>query len=435
MTNTTLPNSFDAQSNGRGSSIPFVDEFMPRDPTTQDINYPIQKKWLNTATNAFWELKSFNSSQGVTTANWVLLSNQAAVTETLTGNDGIVVPPTGNNINVLGDVTNILTTGNAGTSTLTIHLNGNVATEYVENVGTAVPAAGILNVLGTGGITTTGSGNTITIENDGTLATTYVEDSGSATPSGGILNVIGGIGTSTSGSGNTITINATGTNFSTKNQVFTTSGTYTPTTGMKYCQVICIGAGGGGGGSTNTGASQIGMAFGGGGGEYAVGAFSASTIGASQAVTIGTGGSGGGGGANGTAGGNSSLGILISSVGGDGGTTTTPTAFIAGYGANGGTGGTGGDYRTPGNRAPEGWGWYISNTNFLVLSGKGADSQLGDGGGGGAAGPVTVAGAPGIAASGYGAGGGAGGTGYSVTGQPGANGAPGIVIIQEYIVL
>jgi len=137
---------------------------MPRDPLTSDIQYPIQKKWLNTVTGAFWELQNFLSFNGITTAHWVLIGNHSAVTETLTGNDGIAVPPTANNINVLGDVTNITTTGNAGTSTLTIHLNGNVATSYVEDIGTAIPSGGILNVLGANGVTTTGAGNTITIE-------------------------------------------------------------------------------------------------------------------------------------------------------------------------------------------------------------------------------------------------------------------------------
>lgn len=51
------------------------------------------------------------------------------VTETLTGNDGVAVPPSGNNINVIGtgaassglsSAGNIYITGNAGTSTLTI---------------------------------------------------------------------------------------------------------------------------------------------------------------------------------------------------------------------------------------------------------------------------------------------------------------------------
>lgn len=162
--NTTLANNFDAQSNARGSSIPFVDVFMPRDPTVYDINYQIQKKWLNTSIGSLWELQNFTTSEGVTLANWVLIANHVAVTETLTGNDGIVVPPTNNNINVVGDVTNILTTGNAGTSTLTINLNGNVATTYVANTGSATPSGHSLNVLGTNGLTTVGSGNTITIE-------------------------------------------------------------------------------------------------------------------------------------------------------------------------------------------------------------------------------------------------------------------------------
>jgi len=215
INNTTIANSIDVAANARASSIPFVDQFEPRDPTTSDIQYPIQKKWLNTATGAFWELQNFMSFNGITTANWVLIGHHAAVTETLTGNDGIVVPPTGNNINVVGDVTNILTTGNAGTSTLTIHLNGNVATSYVEDVGTAVPAGGILNVLGSTGITTTGSGNTITIETNGTIATSYPTDSGTAIPSAGVLNVFGDGKVTTSGSGNTIDLHLSASFYST----------------------------------------------------------------------------------------------------------------------------------------------------------------------------------------------------------------------------
>src|SRR5580698_8839087 len=40
---------------------------------------------------------------------------------------------------------------------------GGGSTTFVENVGSAAPAAGIINVLGGPGISTSGSGNTITI--------------------------------------------------------------------------------------------------------------------------------------------------------------------------------------------------------------------------------------------------------------------------------
>lgn len=163
INNATIATNLYPVANGTVSSNPFVDEFKSVDPTIYDIQYPIQKKWLNTTDGGYWELQNFTTSQGVVFANWVLIGRHATVTETLTGNDGIAVPPTNNNINVLGDVTNILTSGNIATSTLTISLNGNIANQYVEDIGTAIPALGILNVLGGPGITTNGAGNTITI--------------------------------------------------------------------------------------------------------------------------------------------------------------------------------------------------------------------------------------------------------------------------------
>lgn len=44
-------------------------------------------------------------------------------------------------------------------------------------------------------------------------ATSFVEDTGSATPAAGVLNVLGGVGCSTSGSGNTVTIDVDTTGF------------------------------------------------------------------------------------------------------------------------------------------------------------------------------------------------------------------------------
>lgn len=47
-------------------------------------------------------------------------------------------------------------------------LPSDVPTEFITNSGTAVPSLNVLEILGTGGITTTGSGNVITIGISGT---------------------------------------------------------------------------------------------------------------------------------------------------------------------------------------------------------------------------------------------------------------------------
>lgn len=94
---------------------------------------------------------------------------------TLTGNSGGAVGPTGGNINVIGSGF-IDVTGNPGTSTLTITVTGSIATQYDEDVGSAIPVAGILNVIGGAtspivipNINTTGSGNTIEVALNNTI--------------------------------------------------------------------------------------------------------------------------------------------------------------------------------------------------------------------------------------------------------------------------
>jgi len=87
----------------------------------------------------------------------------SGTTESLTGNTGLAVFPLLGNINVVGDGVTITIAGDPATHTLTATAGGTVATSFVENTGTAIPSAGVLNVVGIGGCTTDGSGNTITI--------------------------------------------------------------------------------------------------------------------------------------------------------------------------------------------------------------------------------------------------------------------------------
>lgn len=128
------------------------------------------------------------------------------VVQTLSGNDMIPVGPDGvNNINIVGtgDVT---VTGNPGTNTLDISLSGALASEYDANTGTAIPALGILNIVGSGGVTTTGAGNTITINAAAPVALTFTEDVGTATESAGNINILGSHGINTAGATDIVTI-------------------------------------------------------------------------------------------------------------------------------------------------------------------------------------------------------------------------------------
>lgn len=199
-------------------------------------------------------------------------------------------------------------------------------------------------------------------------------------------------------------------------QVFTGNGTYTPTTGMKYCEVIVSGAGGGGGGVINS----IGQECGGGGGAggTSIKVFSAATIGASQTITIGTGGAGGTtSGTNGSTGGNTTFGALLTGNGGNGG-----------HGNNGGTsqGGAGGaassgDINISGGGGGAG---YASDSSSKTIGGIGGASYWG---GGGLGYNTNVAGDNGQA---YGSGGsGAAGGTLSVAG---GTGKAGVIYIREY---
>lgn len=206
-----------------------------------------------------------------------------------------------------------------------------------------------------------------------------------------------------------------------KAQVFTGSGTYTPSTGMLYCIAEVIGGGGGGGGAAGA-SSQSAAAGGGGGGGYARKTFAAATIGASQAVTIGAAANGGSAGANnGTNGNASSLGSLLSASGGAAGGGATSSAAYAG--TSGGAGGVGssGDINIVGAAGGNGISFGAAAAG---IGGSGGGSNLG---GGVPGGTVTGAGSTG---SNYGVGGSGGAAGASSV--AGGNGAAGIVVVTEF---
>jgi hypothetical protein len=216
-------------------------------------------------------------------------------------------------------------------------------------------------------------------------------------------------------------------------QTITTTGTYTPTSGMIYCIIEVVGGGGGGGGAATTSAAGNGSgASGGGGGAggYSRGKFTATDIGASKAVTIGAAGTGGTAGANaGVAGGTTSVGAtLIQSTGGTGGDGGSAGVTNASYGGAGGVG-TLGEFNITGNFGGTGWTDNITGSN-LVLAGMGGSAYFG---GGNYQDWLNNTGqTAGIAAISYGNGGSGGIALKGGTQVAGGDGAPGVVVITEY---
>ena len=216
-------------------------------------------------------------------------------------------------------------------------------------------------------------------------------------------------------------------------QTFTSgSGIYTPTPLMKYCVIQCIGGGGGGGYAPATSSTQISMGGSGGGGGYNIGVFSADTIGASQAYSVGSQGAAGTSGTpTGGTGGTTSVGSTLidatGGVGGSAGSATVTTDINIVNGSGGGATTTGGYFNVNGSYGNVGLfstGSGYTGTGGNSFYGYGAPShQLSYSSG------LSQAGA---APTGYG--GGAGG-GYSSDSSAanGGTGGGGVIIITEYI--
>jgi hypothetical protein len=215
-------------------------------------------------------------------------------------------------------------------------------------------------------------------------------------------------------------------------QVFAATGTYTPTTGMKYCIVEICGGGGGGGGAGGNLANSQSVGGGGAAGGYAKSFYPASTIGANKAVTIGAFGAGGTNtGGNGGAGTASTFGALMTANGGPGGNgLTAQTGFYVVGGGLGGTASGGNIYSTTGSNGRPGISMFLTiGASFSIMGGDGGANTLGVGGVGASG---TGAGNVG---KGYGCGGGGGAVAMGATpvaGRAGGNGQPGYCIIFEY---
>lgn len=214
-----------------------------------------------------------------------------------------------------------------------------------------------------------------------------------------------------------------------KSQSFNASGTYTPSAGLQYAIMECVGGGGAGGGS----AGQLTYMFnggGGGGGGYAKAIASAATIGASQTISIGNGGTGANG-ASGNNGGPTSIGSLCVAGGGNGGIVSSISSV--GNGGAGGVGTTGNVLMASGSGGGAG-PWVLQNAGVLYTQGPPGTGGSSIWGGGGIQGATAdgsvVNGSTGLS---YGGGGsGSQNNNYAAVNGTGGVGAGGYVVITEF---
>lgn len=237
-----------AQSVGSASDSFLLTYFAAVNPTPQNTQFPVQKRWINTLTSTEFILSGFTSSGGYVLANWVQLTAGVINIETLTGNSGGSIAPTGANINIRGDATTINIVGNPGTSTLTANvilpikahevLLGQVSSisgvdpasvsagvPFISQGSGADPIFGTALVVGGGtgstsfningavfsGTTTTGALQSSTLTNGQVLI------GGTTTPASATLTAGSGIGISNGN--NSITISATSSGYSWVNVV------------------------------------------------------------------------------------------------------------------------------------------------------------------------------------------------------------------------
>lgn len=417
--------------------------------------------------------------------SWQAVSASGAVT-TITGNSGGAESPSSGNFNVLG-TGSITVVGTANTETIQVTGLTNHAvlvgagTSTITKVGPTATAGQIFQSAGSSAdpvfstatypATATGTGTILRADGTNWVATTATYPatttlnqllySSSANVVGGVTAAIDGVLISShatgipswlaNGTANYVLTAQSGappiwapalSQFTVTVQSFTSNGTYTPTAGMKYCRVECVGGGGGGGGAAGSGAAAAtGTAgSGGAGGQYSVGFFSAATIGASQAVTVGAAGTAGSNvGGNGGNGGITSLGALISADSGLGGTGSiilTANIIPGGQSQGTGTGGYLNSIGSPGSPSIV----ILNAVSIAAIGGTGGSTYFG---GTQTSVAINMAGTgvgsatAGNQGSARGSGGGGGvsvsGTGGAGGGATGGIGIAGVVIVTEFI--
>ncbi len=167
------------------------------------LTIQVQKSQAIASTNATnVGLAAFNSTYFTVDANGFVSLNGSGVGETITGNTGGALSPTAGNWNILGTstaagTTPVQTSGSVSTLTVQVQKSQAIASTNATNVGLAAFNSSFFTVDSNGfvSLSGTGSGQTITGNTGGALS-----------PTAGNWNILGAGGLTTSGSVSTLTI-------------------------------------------------------------------------------------------------------------------------------------------------------------------------------------------------------------------------------------
>ncbi len=178
-----------------GVTAPTPPDFvrLPKAPTTFDTNFNIGTIWLDTEAQIFYLLVSLDANVAI----WDPFAGGAGGIDTLEGDTGGQVPPTGGNVNIVGSG-DISVAGDPGSSTLVISDSGgggDIDTLTGNTGGAVSPTAGNIDVVGVGDITVTGNPgtSTLTISDSGASdVNTLTGNSGGAVgPTAGNIDFVG----------------------------------------------------------------------------------------------------------------------------------------------------------------------------------------------------------------------------------------------------
>lgn len=131
--NSTQANSFFSTQGYNANTSNFVMVFETRDPTSDDVNYPIQKLWVNTAVGKTFVLVGFDTSLGYVQANWLNVTVASNDLSTLTGDDNIAVDAVNSNINIVSSTQGAIQFANGGAGVLEATVRADNKTIFVNS--------------------------------------------------------------------------------------------------------------------------------------------------------------------------------------------------------------------------------------------------------------------------------------------------------------